>query len=124
MQVGLTHTSELTVSDCQLAVNIGSGDLHVLATPAMMALMENAAMLAVAPYLEDGQSTVGGQIASSHLRPSALGATIKAVAKLTAVDGRKLTFDVAAYDGDTLIGEGTHTRFIIDKQRFMSKLLQ
>lgn len=122
MTIGLTHTSTVVVSDCLLANHLGSGDLPVYATPAMLALMENAAMLAVAPSLEPGQSTVGGHIASSHIRPSAPGATIRATAELTAVEGRKLTFSVTAYDGDNLIGEGTHIRFVIDREKFLSKL--
>jgi len=101
---------------------IGSGDMPVFATPAMMALMENAAMLAVSDELPDGSSTVGGHIESSHLRPSAVGAEIKATATLERIDGRKLYFKVEAYDGENLIGEGKHLRFIVDRQKFMSKL--
>jgi len=119
---GLTHTSRLTVADQHTAISLGSGDLPVLATPQMMALMENAAMLAVAPELEDGQSTVGGHIASSHLRPSKVGAEVEATATLTKIDGKKLYFDVRATMGDIVIGEGTHLRFIIDKDKFLSKL--
>lgn len=119
---GLTHTSTTIVCEEATAAKIGSGDMPVLATPAMMALMENAAMLAVSDELPDGSSTVGGHIESSHLRPSAIGAEIKATATLEKVDGRKLYFKVEAYDGDTLIGEGKHLRFIVDRQKFMSKL--
>lgn len=119
---GLSHTSTVIVSEETTAAKIGSGDMPVFATPAMMALMENAAMLAVSDELPDGSSTVGGHIESSHLRPSAIGAEIKATATLEKVDGRKLYFKVEAYDGDTLIGEGKHLRFIVDRQKFMSKL--
>lgn len=119
---GLTHTSTAIVCEETTAAKIGSGDMPVLATPAMMALMENAAMLAVSDELPDGSSTVGGHIESTHLRPSAIGAEIKATATLEKVDGRKLYFKVEAYDGDTLIGEGKHLRFIVDRQKFMSKL--
>lgn len=124
MQTGLTHTSTLKVAERHLAMNVGSGDLPVLATPVMMMLMENAAMLAVAPELSDDESTVGGQIASSHLHPTPLNSDIRATATLTAVEGRKLTFKVEAYDSAGLIGEGTHLRFIINKEKFMSKLQQ
>lgn len=101
---------------------MGSGDLPVLATPAMMALMENAAMTAVAPELPEGSTTVGGHIESSHLKPTPVGAEVKAEATLTKVDGRKLYFTVKAMQGDTVIGEGTHLRFIVDREKFMSKL--
>ena len=122
VEVGLNHTSELTVTDAVTAVRMGSGDMPVLATPAMMALMENAAMLAVADELPEGSTTVGGHIASSHLRPSKIGEVVRAVAEVTKVDGRKIEFNVSAYSGDVLLGEGTHLRFVVDRERFMSKI--
>lgn len=122
VEVGLKHTSELTVTDAVTAVRMGSGDMPVLATPAMMALMENAAMLAVADELPRGSTTVGGHIASSHLRPSKIGDVVRAVAEVTKVDGRKIEFKVSAYSGDVLLGEGTHLRFVVDRERFMSNI--
>ena len=122
VEVGLKHTSELTVTDAVTAIRMGSGDMPVLATPAMMALMENAAMLAVADDLPEGSTTVGGHIASSHLRPSKIGDVVRAVAEVTKVDGRKIEFKVSAYSGDVLLGEGTHLRFVVDRERFMSKI--
>ena len=122
LQVGLKHTSTLVVTDDVTAVKIGSGDMAVLATPAMMALMENAAMLAVADELPEGCTTVGGHIASSHLKPSKVGDTVTATAEVVKVDGKKIEFKVAAYSGDVLIGEGSHLRFVVDRERFMSKL--
>lgn len=122
LQEGLNHTSELTVTQSLTAVAMGSGDMPVLATPAMMALMENAAMLAVAGHLPQGCTTVGGHITSSHLKPSRLGDTVTATATVTRVDGKKIEFKVEARCGDTLLGEGTHLRFIVDKEKFMSRL--
>lgn len=122
LETGLTHTSSLTVTEALTAKAMGSGDLPVLATPAMMALMENAAMTAVAPELPEGSTTVGGHIESSHLKPTPVGAEVKAEATLTKEDGRKLYFTVKAMQGDTVIGEGTHLRFIVDREKFMSKL--
>lgn len=122
METGLTHTSTLIVEEQHLAVTIGSGDLEVLATPIMMALMENAAMMAVKDTLEERMTTVGGQISSSHLKPTAIGSTITATAVLTAIEGRKLTFRITAQDENGIIGEGEHLRFIVDRNRFMSKL--
>ena len=122
IEIGLKHTSELTVSDAVTAQQMGSGDMPVLATPAMMALMENAAMLAVADQLPEGSTTVGGHIESSHLKPSKIGDKVSAVAEVTKVDGRKIEFKVAAYSGDTLLSEGTHLRFIVDRARFLSKI--
>ncbi len=121
IEIGLKHTSELTVDESVTAIQMGSGDLPVLATPAMMALMENAAMLAVKDELPEGCTTVGGHIASSHLKPSKIGETLIATAEVTKVEGKKIEFNVAAYTGETLLGEGTHLRFIVDRERFMSK---
>lgn len=122
LQEGLTHTSQLTVTDAVTAITMGSGDMPVLATPAMMALMENAAMLAVAPHLPEGCTTVGGHIAASHVKPSPVGATVTATATVTRVDGKKIEFSVEAHCGNVLLGEGTHLRFIVDKEKFMSRL--
>lgn len=124
LEAGFTHTSTLKVEEQHLAVNVGSGDLRVLATPMMMALMENAAMLAVAPELEEGQSTVGGQISSSHIKPTGLGHTVTATAELIKVDGRKLSFHITAADEEGVIGEGEHLRFIIGREKFMSKITE
>lgn len=122
MNIGLSFTATTTVNQNNTAKALGSGDMDVFATPAMVALMENAAMTAVAPHLEAGQTTVGTQITTSHIKASALGATITATATLTAVDGRSLTFAITAREGDKVIGEGTHTRFIVDRERFLAKL--
>ena len=88
----------------------------------MVALMENAAMQAVAAALPEGSATVGTQMNTSHIKASPLGATITASAVLTEVEGRKLTFAVKAWDDKGVIGEGEHTRFVVDRERFLSKL--
>lgn len=122
LETGLTYTSRLTVGNENTAIALGSGDMPVLATPAMMALMENAAMLAVASELEDGDTTVGGHIESSHLRPTPVGAEVSATATLEKVEGRKLYFKIIAHQGDVVIGEGTHLRFIVSREKFLSKI--
>lgn len=124
MEIGKKYTSTLTIEEKHLACNVGSGDLRVLATPIMMALMENAAMLCVAEDLDTDSSTVGGQISSSHLKPTGLGHTVSATAELMAIDGRKLKFKISASDEDGLIGEGEHLRFIVGRERFMSKVTE
>lgn len=112
----------MRVMEGNTAEFIGSGDMAVLATPAMVALMENAAMLAVALKIEEGETTVGSMISTSHLKPSKVGNTVSAIAELTAIEGRKLTFKIEAYDGETLIGEGEHIRYIVNREKFLSKL--
>ena len=122
MEIGLTYTSTLVVSKDHVAAVMGSGDLHVFATPAMVALMENAAMLAVAEYLPEGSTTVGAMMNTSHVKPSPVDESIKATAVLTEVEGRKLTFEIKAEDSKGIIGEAVHVRYIVDRERFMSKL--
>lgn len=122
MQEGLSFTSTMCVVAESTADYIGSGDLAVFATPAMCALMENAAMMAVVPHLEAGQTTVGTALNIEHLRATPVGKTVTATAVLSGIEGRKLTFNIAARDEKGVIGEGTHTRFIVDRERFMAKL--
>lgn len=122
LETGLTYTSRLTVGNENTAIALGSGDMPVLATPAMIALMENAAMLAVASELEDGDTTVGGHIESSHLRPTPVGAEVSATATLEKVEGRKLYFKIIAHQGDVVIGEGTHLRFLVNREKFLAKI--
>lgn len=122
IEVGLKHESQTVVSTTNTANTLGSGDMEVFATPAMIALMENAAMMAVAPHLDEGASTVGIEMATSHIKASPIGATITASAELISADGRKLSFKVKAWDEQGVIGEGNHTRFVVDRERFLSKI--
>ena len=122
IEVGLKYESQTVVSTTNTANTLGSGDMEVFATPAMIALMENAAMMAVAPHLDEGASTVGIEMASSHIKASPIGATITASAELISAEGRKLSFKVKAWDEQGVIGEGNHTRFVVDRERFLSKV--
>ena len=122
MNTGLSFTTTMQVTPEVTAEYIGSGDLAVLATPAMCALMENAAMMAVATHLEDSQTTVGTALNIEHMRATKVGKVITATAVLTEVNGRELKFNVAARDEVGIIGEGTHTRFIVYREKFMAKL--
>ena len=122
IESGLKYESVVEVTSANSAKTMGSGDMDVFATPSMVALMENAAMMAVASALPEGSATVGTQINTSHIKASPIGATITASAQLTEVEGRKLTFAVKAWDEKGVIGEGVHTRFVVDRERFLSKL--
>lgn len=121
IESGLSNTITIVVQEKHTALSVGSGDLPVFATPAMIALMEHAAMKAVAPFLPDGSTTVGCMIESTHLAPSYLGAEVSATALLERVEGRKLHFNVVANEGEKILGMGTHTRVIVDVQKFMEK---
>jgi predicted thioesterase len=120
-KAGLTGEAKESVSEKNTARTYGSGGLDVYATPAMVALLEKASLLAGAPLLPEAYSTVGTMVNVTHDAASLPGALIRAKAELKEVDGRKLTFDVRAWDGDTAIGGGTHTRFIIDNEKFIAK---
>lgn len=122
LEKGAAAQSRTTVCEANTAAAMGSGDLPVFATPAMVALMENAAMLAVASGLPEGATTVGVEMHVEHIKPSGLGAEIVASAVVTAVEGRKITFNVGARDAEGMIGEGTHVRFVVDRERFLAKL--
>lgn len=122
LEQGLSARSIATVTAENTAVSMGSGDLPVFATPAMVALMENAAMQAVAGELSEGATTVGAEMNVTHIKPSGLGAAVTATAVLTAVEGRKLTFNVGARDAEGMIGEGVHIRYVVDRARFMEKV--
>ncbi|MCI9243892.1 MAG: thioesterase family protein [Alistipes sp.] len=122
LEKGLTAVSRTTVTPQNTAAALGSGDMPVFATPAMVALMENAAMLAVAGALPEGATTVGAEMNVTHIKPSGLGTEVIASAVVTEVDERKITFTVGARDAEGLIGEGTHVRFVVDRARFLAKV--
>ena len=122
LEKGLTCQSRTVVAADNTAAEMGSGDLPVFATPAMVALMEHAAMRAVAAALPAGSTTVGAEMNVTHIKPSGAGAEITATAVLAEVEGRKLTFNVGARDAEGMIGEGVHIRYIVDREKFMSKV--
>lgn len=123
LQAGLTGTATTLVTEENTAIAMRSGALPVFATPAMCALMEEAACNAISGSLEEGMGSVGITLKITHGAPSALGSQITATAQLTCIEGRKLTFSVEARDEGGVIGSGTHERFVIDNEKFMHKLL-
>ena len=122
LQQGLELKKEYRVSKDMLAQTVGSGDLPVLATPTLIAKLENAAMQCVATSLDKTDTTVGGYIDLKHLRPTAEGEQYEVIAKLEEVSGKKLTFTLKATDEKGLIGEGKHIRFIVNRDKFISNL--
>jgi fluoroacetyl-CoA thioesterase len=113
-------TAKVTAENTALA--LGSGDVPVFGTPALVALMEQAAVLALAGGLEPGETTVGTRLEIAHLAATPVGAAVRAEAELVAVEGRKLTFAVAAFDDRQKIGEGRHQRMRVARDRFLGKL--
>ncbi len=122
LKPGLTGTAETVVRETNTALAMGSGSLHVFATPSMIALMEQAACNAVAACLDEESTSVGTLVNITHDAATALGKKVTATATLVEVQGRKLVFEVTAADEDKQIGKGTHERFIVNKEKFMAKL--
>ena len=121
IEIGLKGRAEETVRQENTAQAACSGALPVYGTPFMCALMEKAAWTSIAPFLADGESTVGTKMEISHLSASPIGMKVWAESEVTQVDGRRIELKVAAYDEKGLIGEGTHQRFIVANERFLAK---
>ena len=121
LTVGSKGRAEALVTEANTAAAVGSGLVPVFATPYMVALMENAAVNAVQAGLEAGQGTVGTRLEVTHDAATPVGMKVWAEAELTAVEGKKLTFTVRAFDEAGPIGGGTHERFIITVDRFLAK---
>lgn len=118
MQPGLEAKTDHVVTERDTAATLGSGDVAVYATPALVALCETAAVAAVAAALEAKQTTVGTNITLDHLAPTIPGSRVTAYARLERVEGRTLHFTVDASDQSGPIARGTHTRAIVDRDRF------
>ncbi len=121
LKEGIKGTGEVVVTEALTAKTMGSGELDVYATPAMIALMEQTAYQSVSSELEEGMGTVGTLMNVQHLAASPVGMKISCETELVEVDGRKLVFSVSASDEKGLIGKGTHERFIVDNAKFQSK---
>jgi len=118
----LTGECTWTVSEDMTAAHVGSGLVAGFATPMLVALMENAAVNALENRLAEGQTSVGVRIDVRHLAATPVGATVRATAVLTEVEGRRLTFEVEAWDDTEQIGTACHERFIVDRERFEARL--
>jgi predicted thioesterase len=122
IHVGLVGERSTVVDSALLATTVGSGRIAVYATPAMTALMEGAAVAAIDPLLPEGQASVGVGLEVRHLAATPPGETVRARAEVTGVDGHRVTFAVEAWDEHELIGQGTHTRYVIDVGRFVARV--
>lgn len=119
---GLTAEIKHIVMDEDTASKWGSGLVPVFSTPALVGLMESAAVAALAGHLAPGQTSVGGRIDVRHLAATPVGMQVRARAELTGVEGRKLFFKVQAWDEVEVIGEADHERFVVDEARFLGRV--
>ena len=119
--IGLRGEAQTIVSDENTAQAVASGTLRVFGTPMMLALIEQAALQSVMPYLDEGESTVGTLLNVTHDAATPVGMKVWAVTEVTAVDRRKITFSVSAFDDAGPIGKGTHERFVVSNEKFIAK---
>ncbi len=123
-ETGITFTKMVTVSFQDTAAAFGSGKVEVLATPAMIALMEGTALELIQQYLEEGFTTVGTEVCVKHVKATPVGMKVTCKATLKEAEENKLMFDVVASDEEGQIGYGTHRRYIINLEKFMGKALK
>ena len=119
--LGITNEKTLIVTEAYSAKTMGSGVLNVFATPAMVALMEGTAAESIEASLEAGSTTVGIKINVEHLAATPLGMEVRCKSVVTAVDGRKISFEIEAFDACGLIGKASHDRFIVNAEKFQNK---
>ncbi|WP_411679648.1 thioesterase family protein [Clostridium thailandense] len=119
---GITSTIETCVTENDTARKLGSGNLDVFSTPMMIALMENTSKSCVDLHLPYGYTTVGIEVNVKHLKASVVGMKIRCEALLTKVEGKRLFFNVQAWDETGKIGEGTHARYIVNSEDFMKRV--
>ena len=122
METGIKGFAETIVDRSNVASSVGSGLLDVFSTPNMIALMEKAAKDSIAPYLEEGQGSVGIRLEVDHLAATPIGQKVWAESELTEINGRVLTFTVDVYSEKEKIGQGIHKRCIITNERFLAKV--
>jgi len=118
---GLTASVTLVVDDADTALALGSGDVPVLGTPRVIALAEQASIVAIGNELAEGRTTVGYQVQLAHLTPTPVGGTVVAEATLEQVEGRRLTFRVSVNDARGLVAAGRITRVVVERARFIDR---
>lgn len=122
LREGISAVIEKVVSESETASRYGATGIDVYATPAMIALMENTAKIAVDLHLSYGDTTVGTEVYIKHLKATPMGSKVRCEAVVDNVQGKKISFSVKVWDEKGLIGEGTHIRYIVNIEKFMSKL--
>ena len=122
LQPGLTGIFEIVVADEHTAPRVGSGMVHVLATPVMINLIEAAALKAIEHLLQPGYQSLGTHLDVHHVAATPVGMKARATAEVTKVDGRTVTFKVEARDEKDLIGHGTHVRVVVNVEKFDARV--
>ncbi|WP_315523813.1 thioesterase family protein [Fusobacterium massiliense] len=122
LEVGMKLELERVVSENDTAAKAASGSVEVLATPVMIAWMEEVSLKLAQKELEEGFTTVGTEVNIKHLKGTLVGKTVKITSILTEIDRKRLVFNVEVLEDGVVVGSGNHTRFIIDTEKFYEKL--
>lgn len=123
VEPGVSAEIELTVGEGDTAAAMGSGNVPVLATPRLVAMCEEASVASICNHLAPGETSVGHTVQLDHVAPTGVGGLVRAEATLMKVEGRRLTFNVSAYDGRGLVAVGKITRVVVRTDRFLEKTL-
>ncbi len=122
LKEGMSFTQSKIVKESETAAKVASGALEVFSTPMLIAFMESTAFTLVQKELGEGDTTVGISVNIKHLKANLIGDELTCTAILEKVDGKKLDFSVKVFHGDVLVGEGEHSRFIVNEEKFLAKL--
>lgn len=122
LKPGLSGRVELVVGEEHTAPRVGSGKVHVLATPVMINLIEAAALAAIEPLLPDGYQSLGTRLDVRHIAATPVGMKVSATAVVTKIESRTVTFRVEAHDEKELIGDGTHERVVVNVEKFDARI--
>ena len=122
IEPGNTATIAFTTHDAATAIALGSGDLPVLGTPKVVALVEEAAVEAISDLIGDAETTVGSHIEVDHLAPTPIGGAVVVTATVVAVKGRRVEFEATATEGERVVAKAAHTRFVVDRESFMDSI--
>lgn len=122
IEPGNTATIDFTTDEQATAIELGSGDLPVLGTPKVVALVEEASVAAIAGLISDTETTVGSHIEIDHLAPTPVGDTVAVTASVVAVKGRRVDFEATVTENGTLAAKATHTRFVVNRESFMDSI--
>ncbi len=121
---GFSKEMEFSVEEKHAAVHIGSGSVRVLATPSMILFMEITARTMIEEYLPETHTSVGTLVNVRHLAASPVGSRIRIEVTIETIEKNKITLAVSAWEGEKKIGEGTHERYVVDKERFLQQIEQ
>lgn len=120
----LSYTLEKIINPSETAIKMESGGLDVFSTPNLIAFMEKTAFISVEKYLDKENTTVGISVNAKHLKANLVGDKLSCVATLTKIDGKKLSFEIIVIHEETIVGSCFHDRFIVNKEKFIKKLIK